>query len=235
LIRRLRVAWPSTLPKAATEARPVRLLAVSDQTEHSLEIEPNRSALEPLDAVLAAGDLEPDYLSYLGDAFRVPLLYVRGNHDRGGGWRHGRHLLPQPLDGKLERVSGIAVAGMSWPSPNHDDHARRDEFGAWRQAIGLFRRARVPGPVPRIIVSHVPPRGLGDAPADAYHAGFAGYRWLCRTLRPVLWLHGHTTLASAPDWRCTWQRTTLVNVTGAVFIEIEPAPLSLEQGEHRGG
>jgi Icc-related predicted phosphoesterase len=70
------------------------------------------------------------------------------------------------------------------------------------------------------MLSHVPPRGLGDVPADDYHRGFAAYRWLCHRLRPRLWLHGHTAPAAARDWRVQWADTTLVNVTGAVLLEI---------------
>ena len=69
---------------------------------------------------------------------------------------------------------------------------------------------------PLIVFSHVPPRGLGDTPEDHYHRGFAAYEWLCRRLHPTLWLHGHTSMAAARDWRVTWGDTTLVNVTGAV-------------------
>jgi len=75
-----------------------------------------------------------------------------------------------------------------------------------------------------IVLSHVPPRGLGDVPEDAYHRGFGAYRWLCRRLRPQLWLHGHTSPAAASNWRVDWGATTFVNVTGAVLIEIGGAP-----------
>ena len=71
-----------------------------------------------------------------------------------------------------------------------------------------------------IVISHVPPRGLGDVPEDPYHRGFAAYHWLCRRLHPTLWLHGHTSMAAARDWRVTWGDTTFVNVTGAVLVEI---------------
>ena len=77
---------------------------------------------------------------------------------------------------------------------------------------------------PDIILSHVPPRGLGDTPEDDYHRGFSGYHWLCRALSPRLWLHGHTTTASVDHWRTSWGETQLVNVTGGVLIEIGAAP-----------
>lgn len=220
MIRRLKIDWPVPLP-AANGSRPLRLLAVSDLAERALEFERNRASIMPIDAVLGAGDLEPDYLSFLADAFHVPLLFVRGNHDRGANWVGRREQLPRPLDAECELVSGLTVAGLSWPGEARGS-ALRDETAAWRQAVGLAWRARA---LRRrlIIVSHVPPRGLGDTPEDYYHRGFAAYHWLCRLLRPPLWLHGHTSMAAARDWRVEWGATTLVNVTGAVVIELAGA------------
>jgi hypothetical protein len=232
VIRRLTVRWPGPLPDVADNGRPVRLVAVSDETERGLEDERNRSTIGPVDGILGAGDLEPDYLSFLADAFRAPLVLVRGNHDRGGAWEHNQHLIPTPLDTSFETVGGIVVAGLSWPSWRAQP-VRRDDPGAWSQALRLAWRARVRGPSPQIILSHVPPKGLGDSPTDPYHAGFAGYRWLVGVLRPVLWIHGHTTLAAAENWRTTWKETTVINVTGAAVIEIEPDPRAHARDEDR--
>jgi Icc-related predicted phosphoesterase len=191
---------------------------VSDEAERAFDYERNRADLGPIDGILGAGDLEPDYLAFLADAFHAPLLYVRGNHDRGANWvaLESRHL-PLPLDGRAEKVAGISVAGLSWPGDVRGQ-AVRDETNAWIQSFGLALRLR--GERPHIVVSHVPPRDLGDTPQDHYHRGFAAYRWLCRRLKPVLWIHGHTALAAASGWRHDWAGTTLVNATGAVLVEL---------------
>lgn len=233
MIRRISLEWPATPVAALRDGRPLRLLAVSDEPERALEDARNRATLKPLDGILGAGDLEPDYLAFLADAFQCQLVFVRGNHDRGGAWEAGQHHVPTPLEGRMEALAGITVGGLSWPSGV--ERAKRDELAAWRQAIGLARRARLPGPAPQIILSHVPPRGLGDTPADPYHTGFAAYRWLCSSLRPVLWLHGHTTLAAAANWREEWQGTTLVNVTGGALIELGPAHPSPAPAAGHGG
>ena len=223
MIRRLALTLPHGSPQDHNE-RPVRLLAVSDDREPALDFESNRSAMAPLDAVIGCGDLEPDYLAFLADAFRVPLLYVRGNHDRGANWQAGRAQLPQPLDGSSEQVMGLDLVGLSWPGAVAG-RAVRDDLGAWRQAMRLTIRAPR-NKRPLIMISHVPPRGLGDTPEDAYHRGFAAYHWLCRRLQPMLWLHGHTSPASNQEWRVAWGSTTLVNATGAVLVEISPAALT---------
>ncbi len=61
---------------------------------------------------------------------------------------------------------------------------------------------------------------MGDVSTDAYHVGFGGYRWLVGRLRPPLWLHGHTATASVSSLVGRAGETTLVNVTGAVLIDL---------------
>ena len=221
MIRRLKLDWPAELAPAGGHA--TRLLAVSDERERGLSDERNRRDIGPVDVIVGCGDLEPDYLSFLGDAFRAPLLYVRGNHDRGGAWEAGQQVVPVPLGSRLEEAHGITFGGLGWPS-RLDGQARRDEASAWRQVLALYLRARVSRQRPAVILSHVPPYGLGDAPADPYHTGFNAYLWLLRRLQPVLWLHGHTTLAAAKHWRTRLGRTTLVNVTGAAVIDLARPP-----------
>lgn len=220
MTRRLVIDWPAHVPLPAGAQLPLRLLAVSDERDVGLERAENRAAIGAIDGVLGGGDLESDYLCFLGDAFRVPLLYVRGNHDRGAGWAAGSESIPRPVGAAGQWLAGINIRGLSWPGDPRWG-ARRDEGAGWSQSAGFYLRARLTGR-PHIILSHAPPRGLGDARSDPYHTGFAGYRWLCRSLRPVLWLHGHTTLASVEALSTQTQSTTLVNVTGAVLIQINP-------------
>jgi hypothetical protein len=72
-----------------------------------------------------------------------------------------------------------------------------------------------------VIISHVPPAGIGDAP-DLYHQGFGAYRWLLGLLRPPVWIHGHTTTASVANLLEHWKGTAVANATGAMLIELQP-------------
>jgi Icc-related predicted phosphoesterase len=222
MIRRLAIDWPQPLPALPDgDERPLRLLAVSDEAERAFDFERNRADIAPVDGIIGAGDLEPDYLAFLADAFHAPLLYVRGNHDRGANWTALDKVLPRPLEARTEKLAGLTVAGLGWPGDRRGQ-AVRDETAAWGQALNLTFRAR--GQRPLIVVSHVPPRGLGDSPEDHYHRGFAAYHWLCRRINPRIWIHGHTALAAAANWRYDWGSTTLVNATGAVLFELTGSP-----------
>ena len=219
MIRRLAVPWADAATAAPEGERPrVRLLAVSDEPERAFDFERNRNAIGPIDGVVGCGDLEPDYLAFLADAFHVPLLYVRGNHDRGLNWDATGEVLPGSLTDKYQSIAGVGVVGLSWPGGERATHAVRDEQAAWRQVLRLGLAP--PRAKPLIVISHVPPRGFGDTPEDYYHRGFAAYEWLLKRIRPVLWLHGHTSMAAAREWRVTCGPTTLANVTGAVLVEL---------------
>ena len=122
-------------------------------------------------------------------------------------------------------LDGITVAPFEWPGLDPGT-ARRDETRAWldvvRASSGLVAR-RVSGRTsPLLVVSHAPPRGVGDCDSDPYHVGYSAYRWLLERARPPLWLHGHTTPASVADWRDAFGSSVVANVTGSVIVELVP-------------
>ena len=225
MIRRVAIEWPDARPFVGRDGRPIRLLAVSDEPEPAFEFERNRDDLEPIDGIIGCGDLAPRWLAFLADAFRAPLVYVLGNHDRGGDWGEHRLVVPDPLpSGRVGRLAGIAIAGLEWPEADASTNRRRPDL-AWWQALRVARVRlgdRLAGRAePFLVISHAAPEGAGDAP-DLYHQGFRAYRWLLDRVRPPLWLHGHTTTASVPALSVQSGDTTVVNVTGAVLVELLP-------------
>jgi Icc-related predicted phosphoesterase len=228
VIRRIEVVWPDDRAFAGRNGRPVRFLAVSDDPDPALEHAVNREALGPIDGIIGCGDLEATWLGFLADAFDAPLVYVRGNHDHGGAWTHRAVMIPAALgSGHIARLAGIAIGGLEWPGVDMAGNRRRNGL-AWRQTLGLMRRAifgRVAGPrEPILVISHAPPKGAGDASTDAYHVGFGAYRWLLDRLRPPVWLHGHTTTALVHRLSIHAGPTTVINVTGAVVLDLCPPP-----------
>lgn len=221
MTRRLTVPWPDPRPFAGRDGRPIRILAASDEPDPTLDHDRNRDALGPIDLVVGSGDLSPDWLSFLADAVRAPLVFVRGNHDRRGPWPTPAQL-PTPSAGIDTRsLPGIPILALPWPS-FRKDAAPRDERDAWLQVLRHASAPLVRGSSGMLVVSHAPPRDAGDTPGDAYHVGFDAYRLVLDRVRPPLWLHGHTNPAAQVDWRTDCGRTTLVNVTGSVLVELEP-------------
>ena len=229
MIRRMRLAWPDPGPFRERDGRPIRWLVVSDDEEPTLDYAQNRADLGTLDAIVGAGDLQPDYLGFLADAFRVPLVYVRGNHDRGGRWAESVQLsAAQALpSGSIQELDGLPLLTLEWPGLRHRDRRRHDgtaTIDVIRLAISLLLRRLRGRAMPGVVLSHAPPRGVGDGAGieDPYHEGFSAYRLLLDRFEPPLWLHGHVHPASVESWRIDHGPSQVVNVTGAVLVEIEP-------------
>lgn len=221
MTHKLVVEWPDAHPFRDRNGTTIRILAISDILESTLTNRHNRESLGPVDLILGCGDLDFDDLAYMADAFDAPLVYVQGNHDMREPWQESQASCPAPLRTPfVVRRSGLKIAGLGWPALR-DRLSGRSEFGAWRQVLSLAARG-LGRATPDVVMSHVPPAGAGDVPTDAYHRGFSSYAWLLKRLRPRLWIHGHTPLAAAPEWHSTYGETEVVNVTGAVLIEIVP-------------
>jgi len=119
---RFRVRWPDAAAFVGRPAGdPIRILAVSDEPDPSLDSAATREGIGHVDLVVGAGDLEPDYLGFVADAFHAPLRYVRGNHDVGPAWAHTeRKLLPEPMrDGKVVLMSATSSPPCSSASTFH--------------------------------------------------------------------------------------------------------------------
>jgi hypothetical protein len=229
MTRRLRVTWPDPRPFEARNGRPIRWLAVSDDEEPGLGEAGNREALGSIDAIVGAGDLPPDYLGFLADAFRTRLVYVRGNHDQGGRWEGsvGTQASEALSSGSIAVVDGLPILTLEWPGIRYHDRQRHESSATLdvvRLATGVALRRLAGRDGAAVVLSHAPPRGVGDSDGadDPFHAGFGAYRWLLDRVQPPLWLHGHTHPASTSSWRIDHRGSQVVNVTGAVLIEISP-------------
>lgn len=224
MTNRLSLTWPDPLPFLARDGRPIRLLAISDEPDESLESTASRAGLGPIDLIVGAGDLEPDYLSFVADAFHAPLRYIRGNHDDGPAWAHTRRvLLPEPMrDGEVVEEAGIRLVGFSGSPVYNEGEMQVTSLGMWLRVVGAWNRAQRRRPV--IVVTHAPPRGVNDD-SDHAHRGFTAFRWLADRLGPPLWLHGHTALVrrGIDDRTALHNGTLFYNCTGATLIELTPA------------
>ena len=220
---RLTLRWPDPAPFAGRDPGPIRILAVSDEPDLTLDSPVTRERIGHVDLIVGAGDLEPDYLSFVADAFGAPLRYVRGNHDVGAAWSAtGRALLPEPMpDGHVVEEAGLRFIGFSGSPVYNERNMQVTALGMWAKVIGSWSAAQRARPL--IVVSHAPPRDMNDDP-DLAHRGFTSFRWLVDRLSPPLWLHGHTALVRRGiDDRCMRHEGTLFyNCTGATLVELQP-------------
>lgn len=218
----------------------MRILAIAD------EISPGLLGIEGPrpDVVVSCGDLPWEELERIVDHLNVPLLFVPGNHDPALVARTTKSVgtWPMPIespamqdppgprgctsvDGRIEDVGGLRFAGLGGSiryreGPNQytqAEMARRARRLADRAMLRRLRdRRRVD-----ILLTHAPPRGLGDDD-DPAHEGVEALHALVRRLKPRFLLHGHIHPYGVQRPDRVLGDTRIVNVVPFTTIELGP-------------
>ncbi|MFN2559829.1 MAG: metallophosphoesterase [Jatrophihabitans sp.] len=214
----------------------VRVLAVSDEVDERLVAD--LSAVRGAALILGCGDLPFDYLRYLMDTLDVPLVFVPGNHDPElSGYRTARSGLtlraglpatePWPpgavnADGRVVDVAGLRIAGLGGAPRYRDGPNQYSQRQQARRARALARcaaRRRRDGRPVDVLLTHAPPRGVGDG-ADAPHVGFDCLHPLVRRLRTPLLLHGHVHPYTTGVADLSIGATVVRNVVGRHLFDV---------------
>jgi hypothetical protein len=218
---------------------PVRVLAVSDEVNDALAADPG--AARGAQLIVACGDLPFEYLGSLMNVLDVPLVFVPGNHDPDvSGYRSSRAGLtlraglparaPWPdgainADGRIVDVAGLRLAGLGGclrysEGPNQYTDGQQAQRARELRGRAWWHRRR-DGRRVDVLLTHAPPRGVGDAD-DPPHRGFRALPGLVAALRPAALLHGHVDPRIAGVRASRLGTTVVCNVTGWRLLEIEP-------------
>ena len=165
----------------------MKILAVADEESAALWDYYVPGRLKDYDLILSCGDLKSEYLSFLVTMGRAPLLYVHGNHDTGYRTRPPEGC--DCIDDCLVVYNGVRILGLGG--------CRRYRLGAhqytekeMRRRIRKLRFALWRAGGVDIVVTHAPPRNLGDD-NDPAHWGFETLLELLDKYNPQYLIHGH--------------------------------------------
>ena len=202
---------------------PIRVLAVSDQVDPRIYSASIRQRMSDVQIVFGCGDLPASYLEFLADALDRPVYFVFGNHLEEATRQPGGELY-QPmgcvdLGGRVVRDdwSGLILAGI----PGSPRYAENEPMQFTEFQIRWMLLKMAPrflwnklrhGRAFDVLISHSPPRDLGDRD-DLPHRGFVAIRSLLRRWRPTYMLHGHVHLYDrSQPFSLEFESTTIVNV-----------------------
>ena len=174
--------------------------------------------LKEYDLILSSGDLKAAYLSFIVTMARAPLMYVHGNHDTG-------YAVTEPegcdsIDGQIVEYRGLRILGLGgclWYRPGAHQYSEKE----MRKRIRKLRWQIAKYGGVDIIVTHAPPRGVGDG-EDRAHQGFESFLELMDTYRPRYLLHGHVHLSYGRDRtrEREYHDTKVINVCEKYVLEI---------------
>ena len=174
--------------------------------------------LKEYDLILSSGDLKAAYLSFIVTMARAPVMYVHGNHDTG-------YAVTEPegcdsIDGQMVEYRGLRILGLGgclWYRPGAHQYSEKEmRKRIWKLRWQIAKYGGVD-----IIVTHAPPRGVGDG-EDRAHQGFECFLELMDTYRPRYLLHGHVHLSYGRDRtrEREYHDTKVINVCEKYVLEI---------------
>lgn len=165
----------------------MKILALSDQECPAFWDYYVPGRLKEYDLIISCGDLNPKYLSFVVTMARAPVLYVHGNHDE----RYDR-IPPEGCDCIEDTIfvyKGLRILGLGgclrYRPGAHQYTEKQMRKRIRKLRFKLWRHKGVD-----IVVTHAPPRGIGDSD-DYAHRGFEALVELLDRYKPKYLLHGH--------------------------------------------
>lgn len=199
----------------------MKILAIADEERMDLWDHYVPGRLKEYDLILSSGDLHASYLSFLVTMGRAPVLYVHGNHDTGFDVHPPEGC--DCIDDKIVLCKGLRILGlggcMRYRPGAHQYSEREMEKRIKKLRKNIERLGGVD-----IVVTHAPPRGLGDA-EDLAHQGFQALLDLIDSYHPTYLLHGHVHLRYGMDIQREneYHGTKVINVCQSYVLDI-PEP-----------
>jgi len=216
----------------------MKVLSLSDKTFEHIYSPGVRERYKDVDLVLGCGDLPYYYLEYLVDQLDAPVFFVRGNHDAKIEYaEHGERRGPWGVVDLHQRVvhqDGLLLAGFEGCVRYRRGPFMYSQGEMWWKVLVMLPRLMWNllrhGRMLDVLISHAPPRHLGDRP-DWAHNGFGAFRFLLWLARPAFHVHGHIHLDDRnEERRIRYGKTTIINTYGYVESELD---LGEDQGDGR--
>lgn len=165
----------------------MKILVIADEINKGLYDYYDPERTKGVDLIISCGDLDYRYLEYLETMTNVPLLYVRGNHDRN--YSTNPPLGCTDIDDRIYDFHGLRILGLGGSMRYHDgtDMYTEEEM---KKRISKLRPAITLRNGFDILVTHAPAKGYGDL-EDLPHRGFECFNTLLNQWKPKYMLHGH--------------------------------------------
>lgn len=195
----------------------MKILLVADEPSKALWDYYDGEKLKGIDLILSAGDLPPQYLSFLVTFANCPLLYVHGNHDGVYDQKPPDGCID--IDGRVYDFEGVRIFGLGGSmeySQGPHQYTEKQMASRVRKSWFSLRRSRGFD----ILLTHAPIRGVDDQ-EDLPHRGFQVFDALLERYQPRYMVHGHVHMNYAYQVPRTLRHreTTVINAFERYVLE----------------
>lgn len=198
----------------------MRILTLADEECQALWDYYSPGKLNEYDLILSCGDLKSSYLSFLVTMGKAPVFYVHGNHD--GSYRDYPPEGCECIEDRIITYRGLRILGLGGSMRyNPGDHQYTDTQMRRRIRKLKWKLWRAGGV--DIVVTHAPPKGLGDG-EDYAHRGSEALLELLDKYHPRYLIHGHVHLSYGHEIprEMDYNGTKIINAYERYVIDVEP-------------
>ena len=197
----------------------MKILVIADKESKYYWDFYDEGKLDGIDLIISAGDLDPNYLSFLVTFAHCPVLYVHGNHDD-----KYENVPPDgcvSIEDTIYVHNGVRILGLG---------------GSLRYKLGInqYEQSQMRSRVRKlwlklklsrgfdILVTHAPARGVNDG-EDRCHTGFDVFRTLLEKYKPKYFVHGHVHQNYGRKHKrlATYNETLVINAYETYIFEYE--------------
>ena len=205
----------------------MKILAIADEESRYLWDFYERGKLEDIDLILSAGDLAPEYLTFLVTMASVPVLYVHGNHDDKYAYKPPEGCIC--IDDSIYVYQGVRIMGLGGSMRYRPgDHQYTDAEMAKRVKKLRWKLLRYGGV--DILLTHAPAFEINDG-RDLPHQGFRIFVKLIEKYKPKFFIHGHVHMTYGRTHKRydKYQETHIINAYERCVFEYEADEKSLRE------
>ncbi len=205
----------------------MKILAIADEESKYLWDFYERGKLEDIDLILSAGDLAPEYLTFLVTMASVPVLYVHGNHDDKYAYKPPEGCIC--IDDSIYVYQGVRIMGLGGSMRYRPgDHQYTDAEMAKRVKKLRWKLLRYGGV--DILLTHAPAFEINDG-RDLPHQGFRIFVKLIEKYKPKFFIHGHVHMTYGRTHKRydKYQETHIINAYERCVFEYEADEKSLRE------
>ena len=195
----------------------VKVLLVSDVEDDYIWEHFDVERFKDIELVISCGDLKADYLEYLADMIKAPVIYVNGNHD--GAYLEKPPGGCIPIDDKIIVYKNIRILGLGG-SVDYSKGTFQYSQKGMKKRVNKLRFSLWKNRGIDILVTHSPAKGMGDG-EDRCHKGFDVFIDVLNKYSPKYFFYGHQHLVYGKGQRTMmYNTTTLINAFKYHIIEI---------------
>ncbi len=176
-----------------------------------------REEFEGIDLIVSCGDLDAEYLSFLTTMTALPVLYVKGNHDKYDKFPPEGCIC---IDDDIFEFEGVRLLGLGGCQRYNRGSNQYTEKEMRKRVKKLWWKLFYKRGFD-ILVSHAPALGVNDG-EDLCHRGFETFLDLIEKYQPKYFVHGHLHLnyGRQIEREATIGNTKVINAYNHYIVEI---------------